>query len=95
MPSQIAKEPAASPPWWRFGYVWLVISGPAVVVVAAFLSFGIAITQQDVVINGESQSLSVTIDPVPEQTSPQSWTPAVQGRNHAATPAQDMPSLRP
>ena len=23
---------SATPPWWKFGYVWLIIAGPAVVV---------------------------------------------------------------
>lgn len=96
MPSQQVKESAASSnqPWWRFGYVWLVISGPAIVVIAAFLSFGIAMTKQDVVINGQSQSLSDTTEPAPIYASPKSWTPAVQGRNHAATPVDDLPSPR-
>ena len=36
---------AAAPdpqPWWKFGHVWLVIAGPAIVVVAGFITFAIA-----------------------------------------------------
>ena len=29
------SESAAAPAWWRVGMVWLVLGGPAVVVVAA------------------------------------------------------------
>jgi uncharacterized protein len=55
-------------PWWRHGMVWLVISGPAAVVVAGFATLAIAIAYPDPV-------LSTT-----------GATPAVQARNHAATP---------
>jgi hypothetical protein len=37
-------------PWWRYPMVWLVISGPAVVVVAGFATLAIAITHPDPVI---------------------------------------------
>lgn len=55
-------------PWWRHGMVWLVISGPAAVVVAGFATLAIAIAYPDPVLS------TVTA------------TPAVQARNHAATP---------
>ena len=29
-------------PWWRYGMVWLVISGPLMVVVASFVSAWLA-----------------------------------------------------
>jgi uncharacterized protein len=54
-------------PWWRHGMVWLVISGPAAVVIAGFATLLIAIAYPD---------------PVLQTTA----TPAVQARNHAATP---------
>ena len=34
-------------PWWRHGMVWLVISGPAVVVIAGFATLAIALTYPD------------------------------------------------
>jgi uncharacterized protein len=60
-------------PWWRYPMVWLVISGPAVVVVAGFATLAIAITHPDPVI---------TTPPALSKAD----LPAVQGRNHAATP---------
>jgi hypothetical protein len=48
--------------------VWLVISGPAAVVVAGFVTLAIAIAFPDPVLSTASA------------------TPAVQARNHAATP---------
>ena len=35
---------SATPPWWKFGYVWLIIAGPAVVVVAGFYTLWLAIS---------------------------------------------------
>ncbi len=59
-------------PWWRHGMVWLVLSGPAVVVVASVATLVIALTHPDPVLQREAVQ--------PAQL------PAVQGRNHAATP---------
>jgi hypothetical protein len=38
----------ASPRWWRFGMVWFVLSGPALVVVAGFATMAIAFIHADV-----------------------------------------------
>ena len=57
-------------PWWRHGMVWLVIGGPALVVVAGFATLAIAIAYPDPVL----------------PTSGAADMPAVQARNHAATP---------
>jgi len=64
-------------PWWRVGMVWLVLAGPAVVVVASFFTLRLALLHGDPVIK-ESAAAS--------ESSP-SLTPAVKARNHAATPA--------
>lgn len=61
--------------------VWLVISGPAIVVVAGFTTLGIAIANPDPVIR-----------PAPARTAGE--LPAVQGRNHAATHAEPTASDR-
>ncbi len=39
-----------SKPWWRHGMVWLVISGPLVVIVAGVFTAYIAIRGADVVV---------------------------------------------
>ncbi|MFN9746631.1 MAG: nitrogen fixation protein FixH [Betaproteobacteria bacterium] len=62
-----------NPPWYRLPIVWMVIAGPAAVVVAGFATLAIAIANPDPVIS------------VPEARS-STEMPAVQGRNHAATP---------
>jgi hypothetical protein len=67
------SESGPTLPWWRVPMVWLVISGPAAVVVAAVVTAVIAIAGADTVITADSESSF-------------SDKPAVQGRNHAATP---------
>ena len=62
-----------NPPWYRLPIVWMVIAGPAAVVVAGFATLAIAIANPDPVIS------------VPQARS-STEMPAVQGRNHAATP---------
>jgi uncharacterized protein len=62
-----------NPPWYRLPIVWMVIGGPAAVVVAGFATLAIAIANPDPVISTTAPGSSAEL-------------PAVQGRNHAATP---------
>jgi uncharacterized protein len=72
------QQPAAGvPPWWRVGMVWLVLGGPLAVVVASLVTVAIAV-------DGAEEVLT---RPAAEVKAPDaSQLPAVQGRNHAATP---------
>ena len=72
----LANPNKKSVPWWRVGMVWLVLSGPLVVVVASFFTLRLALLHGDPVIKEPAQSTEV---------SP-ALTPAVKARNHAATP---------
>jgi hypothetical protein len=65
-------------PWWRFGLVWMVFGGPAVVVVAGFITLYIAATNPDPV-------LQVTPHTAVQERQGITHVPAMQGRNHAAT----------
>lgn len=71
--SNLSDTSNPSLPWWRVPMVWLVVSGPALVVVASFATLALAIMNPDPVLRG------------PAQASP-SEQPAVQARNHAASP---------
>jgi len=42
--------PAVPVPWWKFGHVWLVIAGPAIVIVAGFVTLWLAISRPDPVV---------------------------------------------
>ena len=73
-PASPAPSATSSPPvqWWRVPMVWMVIGGPAIVVVASFATLTLAILNPDPVLDtGQARNAS--------------QLPAVQGRNHAAT----------
>lgn len=72
-------------PWWKFGHVWLVIAGPGAVVVAAIATAFIAMSNPDPVLAADSLRGGVEIGKTLAQDK--AMMPALQGRNHAATPA--------
>ena len=86
-----AAQTPTSGPWWKFGYVWLVISGPAIVVVAGFVTLWLAIRTPDPVVANDYYRRGVEINKTLENPDA-SLVPALKGRNHAATPAQDKPA---
>ena len=74
--TEVSTTPSlATVAWWRLPIVWMVIGGPAAVVVASFVTLALAWTHPDPVL------------PTAAHVS-KSELPAVQGRNHAASPAR-------
>ena len=71
-------------PWWSFGHVWLIIAGPAVVVVAAVVTGWIAMSKPDPVLEQDYYRRGIEIN----KTLAPEAVPAIQARNHAATPKQ-------
>ncbi|MDP3139347.1 MAG: FixH family protein [Burkholderiaceae bacterium] len=79
-------------PWWTFGHVWLVIAGPAVVVVAALVTGWIAISHPDTVLAEDYYRRGLEINKTLAQPAgDKALMPAMQGRNHAATPPKAAP----
>lgn len=76
-----ARQRAAveSAPWWRVGMVWLVLTFPAVAVVAGTTTAVIAYRGADPVVK------------TPRATSVSADAPAREGRNHVNTPASGAP----
>lgn len=60
-------------PWWRVPIVWLVVGGPALVVVASFVTLFMAVRGGDTPLR------------VPADVQADTMTPAAQARNHATT----------
>ena len=82
----IVNATAAPPPaWWTFGHVWLVIAGPAAVVVASFFTLYLAIARPDPLVVED------------RHRSPGAGTlaPATEARNHAATAVAGTVAARP
>lgn len=77
-------------PWWKFGFVWLVISGPAVVVVAGFVTLWLAVANPETLVAQDYYRKGVEINKTLAAERARALTPANQGRNHAATPDKDL-----
>ena len=67
-------------PWWQFGHVWLVVSGPLIVVLASFFTFYLAYSGMDALVT------EADFPPGGQrvQSQPSNLAPAMQARNHAA-----------
>jgi len=77
------QSPAAAKPWWTFGMVWMVIAGPAVVVVAAFATLYLAIRIPDPVLPTEVLNPRSALENQSKLEA--AMAPAIQARNHAST----------
>ena len=73
-------------PWWTHGHVWLLISGPAAVVAAGLVTAWIAASTPDPVISQDYYREGIEINR--QLARERAMAPALQGRNHAATPAR-------
>lgn len=72
-------------PWWKHGYVWLVLAGPIAVVLAGIATAVIASRGADPVVDTDYYRRGIEINKALAARD-KSQMPAVQGRNHAATP---------
>ena len=81
-------------PWWKYGYVWYIIAGPFLVVVAGFITLYLAITRPDPVTDDDYYRKGIEINKT-LNAQRDSLAPAGQARNHAATgikPMQEKPA---
>lgn len=65
-------------PWWRVGTAWFGVAALAVVVVASFALLFTALDRRDTVVDDTVA--------VPAGVPTRADSPALQARNHAATP---------
>ena len=75
--------------WWRHGHVWLLIAGPAAVVVASLFTAWLAAHGQDPVVAQDYYRQGVEMNKT--LAGAKGALPAMQGRNHAATPPPAVP----
>lgn len=83
----------SSGPWWRHPMMWLVLGGPAIVVVASMATLTLAVTHPDPVV--EHRGSDGTVRQAAEDAGETHGTigaaalePAMKARNHAATGGQ-------
>lgn len=75
----------SSLPWWKHGHVWMLIAGPAAVVVAGVITTVLAVRGADPVVEADYYRKGIEINKALAARD-KALLPAVQGRNHAATP---------
>lgn len=78
------NEQIDAKPWWKHGHVWLLISGPAAVVVASLVTAWIAVASPDPVVAEDYYRRGIEINRTLARDK--ALMPALQARNHAATP---------
>lgn len=72
--------------------MWMVVGGPAIVVVASFVTLWLAIRTPDPVLSEDYYQQGININRTLEAQQPEgTLTPALKGRNHAATPTGQVP----
>jgi uncharacterized protein len=81
------SRPHDNPPWWKHGHVWLLISGPAAVVLAGIATTWIAVSSPDPLVEADYYRRGVEINKT-LAAGDKAHLPAQQARNHAATPAR-------
>ena len=67
-------------PWYRYGMVWMVLSGPALAIVAGIYTIHLAFSTVDPMPDADAYKFGQPTEP------DRSHLPAQKARNHAATP---------
>ena len=75
-------NPEVAQPWYRHALVWMLIAGPALVVLAAIYTAYIALSNPDPVLANDAYEYGQR----PMAQDERSHFPAQKARNHAATP---------
>ncbi len=68
-------------PWWKYGYVWMVLGGPLSVIIASIFTVYYALGTPDPAIENyyvKGININKTLEA-------ESLAPALKARNHAAT----------
>ena len=88
------KDQSPKPePWWKVGPMWLVVLGPVIVVIAAFVTLFIAMRAPDPVLAEDYYRKGLDVTKMKAEEA--QMMPAMQARNHAATPKAETPASKP
>jgi uncharacterized protein len=80
------SDEAVTVPWWRVSVMWVFfVGGLGGVVVASFALLATAIAHRDTVLPHDAQAPRLS---APSSVPNTPTSPAMQARNHAATPAR-------
>ena len=73
-------------PWWREPDMWLVLGGPAVVVVASLVTYGLAASRPDPLVERDAEAEAQRVGKALTDEQRESLAPAIKARNHVASP---------
>lgn len=85
-----ATPPTPTRPWWTHGHVWLLIAGPAAVIVAGIATLVLALRTPDPLVAEDYYRRGLEINKTLAERGGEggkAMMPALQGRNHALTPS--------
>lgn len=88
------SDQQTSEPWWKFGHVWLVLAGPALVVVAGLVTAYIAMRAPDPVLAEDYYRRGLDMNKTLAEEKAKQLAPAMQTRNHVVTPAAPEASTK-
>ena len=89
----MAQSTTSNTAWWRYGHVWLVISGPLLVVLASIVSAFVAFQGNDTALQEDPMAVRAAHNLALNKD--RGMAPALQARNHAATPAGSKDHRKP
>ena len=75
-------------PWWSYGHLWLVISGPISVVIACAITFYFIANSPNQIVSDQDVAIEHTKG---SKTMNGGEAPAMLARNHAATGVIPVP----
>ena len=87
------QQTSDNQPWWQYGHVWLIIAGPAAVIVAGFITLAIAIRMPDPVVAEDYYRRGLNINKTLAAEKDIQLAPAMQSRNHVVTPKSEPSQL--
>lgn len=87
------QQTSDTQPWWQYGHVWLIIAGPAAVIVAGFITLVIAIRMPDPVVAEDYYRRGLNINKTLAAEKDMQHAPAMQSRNHVVTPKSEPSQL--
>jgi hypothetical protein len=87
------QQTSDTQPWWQYGHVWLIIAGPAAVIVAGFITLAIAIRMPDPVVAEDYYRRGLNINKTLAAEKDIQLAPAMQSRNHVVTPKSEPSQL--
>jgi uncharacterized protein len=88
----MTRAPGVAPqPWYKEPYVWLIVGGPLIVVLASVVTITLAIRNPDPVLRQPKPTVKVEspvqgLTPEQRKAAELSVMPAGQARNHVVSP---------